>query len=112
MVRINHSGLRLEPCGWQPCTVLTERERVCCYTLMGKSVHRVWLEEADHVCPGHTERRVTWAGRSQGGTLAAVASDTVDARGLMGFGDGHGRQDGGDRPVPASTCLPWVDPRR
>src|SRR5262249_9706724 len=40
----------------------------------------------------------TRTGGDQGGAIASEAGDAVDARGLKGFGEGHGRQDGGESP--------------
>src|SRR5215510_9631075 len=40
----------------------------------------------------------TRTGGDQGGAVAGEAGDAVDARGLKGFGEGHGRQHGGESP--------------
>ena len=40
----------------------------------------------------------TWTGRDPRRAVAGEASDAMDARGLNGFGEGHGRQDGGEPP--------------
>jgi hypothetical protein len=37
-----------------------------------------------------------WAGRDPRRAVTSEAGDAVDAGGLNGFGEGHGRQDGGD----------------
>jgi hypothetical protein len=37
----------------------------------------------------------TWARGAEGGAVAGAAGDVRDARGVEGFGEGHGRQEGG-----------------
>jgi hypothetical protein len=40
-----------------------------------------------------------WAGGDQRGAVAGEAGNAVDVRGLEGFGEGHGRLDGGEPPA-------------
>jgi hypothetical protein len=42
--------------------------------------------------------RAKRAGRDQRRAVAGEASDAVDTRGLEGFGEGHGRENGGEPP--------------
>ena len=50
--------------------------------------------------------RAKRAGRDQRRAVAGEAGDTMDARGLNGFGEGHRRQDGGESAGQPSTCPP------
>ena len=45
-------------------------------------------------------RGATREGRDQRRAGAGETGDAVDACGLEGFGEGHGRQDGGEPPLP------------
>ena len=49
-------------------------------------------------------RGATRTGRDQRRAVAGQAGDAVDTGGLNGFGEGHGRQDGGE--PPASRDVP------
>jgi hypothetical protein len=51
--------------------------------------------------------RATRAGRDQRRTVAGEAGDAVDAGGLNGLGEGHGRQDGGKSPGQHRRARPW-----
>jgi hypothetical protein len=53
-------------------------------------------------------RGATRAGRDQRRAGAREASDAVEARGLEGFNQDHGRQNRGGATAPASMCRPWA----
>jgi len=55
---------------------------------------------------GGVMRGATRTGRDQGGAVAGEARDAVEARGLKGFSEGHGRQHGGEPPCQQQLALP------
>jgi hypothetical protein len=47
------------------------------------------------------------AGRNQRRAVAGAAGAAMDARGVDGLGEGHGRQDGGEPPGQPRRARPW-----
>jgi hypothetical protein len=50
--------------------------------------------------------RASWARRDQGRPVAREAGDAMEARGLKGLSQGHGRQDGGESPRQHRPACP------
>jgi hypothetical protein len=78
-----------------------------CDTHLGGVLH-------DHSLPCQyrldSECRSRGACRHQGGAITGPAGDAMDARGFDGFGEGHGRQDGGEPPRQQRLPRPrWRD---